>query len=251
MHARLGYTTMTGSPRRIVPPRTTEAYTPTFTWWCFAAVRRIPSEKRPRSPRPVGPSRRRWAGRANYMGEPTAALWTLQFEEIQFNRRISLTRIEAPTCLRGVTNSAPTIAVHRAVLRLSPQGGATSAGEGRVRQTTALGVNSSRDFRRRRSRSKMPTTVAAAAMAVPAITRRETSNPPGNGPEGARVISNPASPWSNIARISRQFDVWAVMMRIQNRSCGSLTTRASRWRMGRSPYARENVTAAWPDTLKP
>ena len=138
MHARLGYTTMTGSPRRIVPARTTEAVTPTFTWWCFAAVRRIPSEKRPWSPRPGGPSRRRCAGGANYMGEPTAALWTPQSEEIQFNRRISLTRIEALTCLRGVTNSAPTIAVHRAVLRLSPQRGATSAGEGIVRTSASL-----------------------------------------------------------------------------------------------------------------
>src|SRR5213592_1246948 len=33
---------VTGSPRRMVPPLTTEAYTPTFTALCWAAVRRIP-----------------------------------------------------------------------------------------------------------------------------------------------------------------------------------------------------------------
>ncbi len=36
------YSILTGSPRRIVPPRTTATYTPTLTWLCWAAVRRIP-----------------------------------------------------------------------------------------------------------------------------------------------------------------------------------------------------------------
>src|SRR5438309_415406 len=36
------YSILTGSPQRIVPPRTTAAYTPTLTWLCWAAVRRIP-----------------------------------------------------------------------------------------------------------------------------------------------------------------------------------------------------------------
>src|SRR5262249_10841817 len=41
-HAVARYAIRTGSPRRIVPPCTTAAYTPTLTWLCWAAVRRMP-----------------------------------------------------------------------------------------------------------------------------------------------------------------------------------------------------------------
>jgi hypothetical protein len=43
--------TLTASPRWISPPRSTEAYTPTLTWLCWAAVRRMP-ESLGRSPEP-------------------------------------------------------------------------------------------------------------------------------------------------------------------------------------------------------
>src|SRR5947208_3460945 len=36
------YFSLNESPVRILPPSRTEAYTPTFTWLCCAAVRRIP-----------------------------------------------------------------------------------------------------------------------------------------------------------------------------------------------------------------
>src|SRR2546429_9836478 len=36
------YSTRIASPRRTVPPASTLAETPTLTWWCLAAVRRIP-----------------------------------------------------------------------------------------------------------------------------------------------------------------------------------------------------------------
>src|SRR2546428_2770776 len=78
--ARLSrYSILTGSPRRIVPPRTTAAYTPTLTWLCWAAVRRIPGSLA-RSPcarvvitqRPQGPVMfRRTAG-------PMASVWPTQ-----------------------------------------------------------------------------------------------------------------------------------------------------------------------------
>ena len=56
------YSILAGSPRRIEPPRATAAYTPTLTWLCCAAVRRIPGSHE-RSPcarvvitqRPQGP----------------------------------------------------------------------------------------------------------------------------------------------------------------------------------------------------
>src|SRR5262245_33845453 len=73
------YSILTGSPRRTVPPRTTAAYTPTLTWLCWAAVRRIPGSLE-RSPcarvvitqRPQGPVMFRRTA------VPMASVWPIQ-----------------------------------------------------------------------------------------------------------------------------------------------------------------------------